>query len=188
RPERARPSGLAEHEAAGGRGLGRAAAMFKGSAVHRLLEVLPDRQGSQRPELARRLLAAEFAGLDPALAAAALAEVEAVLAAPWAAELFGPDSLAEATVALAPPEPGAAPMLGRIDRLVLRPAEVLVVDYKTDAAPPVRAEEAPAAYLAQLGAYRAGLAALYPGRRVTAAILWTASPSLMPLPEPAGGA
>ncbi len=72
-------------------------------------------------------------------------------------------------------------MLGRIDRLVIGSDRVLVVDFKTAARPPAAAEETPEGYLAQLGCYRAALAALYPKRAVDAAILWTARPVLMPL-------
>ena len=72
-------------------------------------------------------------------------------------------------------------MLGRIDRLVIRPGRVLVVDFKGDAQPPGAAEAVPPGYLVQLGCYRAALAALYPERTVEAAILWTAGPVLMAL-------
>ncbi len=84
-------------------------------------------------------------------------------------------------MALALPAVSAEPMLGRIDRLVIGPARVLVVDFKTDARPPATPQATPEGYLAQLGCYRAALAALYPERVVEAAILWTIGPVLMPL-------
>ena len=37
----------------------------------------------------------------------------------------------------------------------------------------------PAAYLDQLAAYRAAIAAIYPGRAVRCALLWTDGPRLM---------
>ena len=77
--------------------------------------------------------------------------------------MFGPDSLAEAGIAIPLPAFAPAPMIGRADRLVVRAETVTVVDFKTDAAPPGRAEDVPPAYLAQLGAYRAALAACSPG-------------------------
>jgi ATP-dependent helicase/nuclease subunit A len=131
--------------------------------------------------MAPRLLAQACPQLDAALVAGAIAEAEAVFAAPFAAELFGPGSLAEAGVALDLPAVAAGRMLGRIDRLVIGPERVLVVDFKTDARPPADADGVPEAYLVQLGCYRAALAALYPQRAVAAAILWTAGPALMPL-------
>ncbi|PIP97135.1 MAG: hypothetical protein COW75_08085, partial [Rhodobacterales bacterium CG18_big_fil_WC_8_21_14_2_50_71_9] len=53
---------------------------------------------------------------------------------------------------------------------------------KTDAAPPAAPQDAPEAYLRQMAAYRAALGALYPGRAVTLALLWTAAPRFMALP------
>ena len=42
----------------------------------------------------------------------------------------------------------------------------------------------PEGILRQMGAYRAALAAIWPGRRVETAILWTRTARLMPLPGP----
>jgi ATP-dependent helicase/nuclease subunit A len=68
---------------------------------------------------------------------------------------------------------------GQIDRLVVTPAEILIVDYKTNHAPPAKAAEAPAGYVRQLALYRAVLGKLYPQRTVRAALLWTETPDLM---------
>jgi ATP-dependent helicase/nuclease subunit A len=110
-----------------------------------------------------------------------VAEALAVLDAPFAGEIFGPNSLAEAGMALDLPAVSSGRMLGRIDRLVIGPDRVLVVDFKTDANPPTAPNAVSETYLAQLACYRAGLAALYPERVVEAAILWTAGPLLMRL-------
>ena len=72
-------------------------------------------------------------------------------------------------------------MIGRADRLLIAPDQVTVVDFKTDAAPPATPAGVPRAYLAQLGAYARALSGVYPGRRIVAALLWTAAPRLMPL-------
>jgi ATP-dependent helicase/nuclease subunit A len=181
RPPRPSPSALWEHGEAGGAGLGRDLALRRGAAVHRLLEVLPDRPAADRPALAARLLSLEFPELDEATAGGAVAEAMAVLAAPFAVEIFGPGSLAEAGIALDLPAVAPQRMLGRIDRLVIGADRVLVVDFKTDAQVPGTAAEAPGAYLAQLGAYAAALAQVWPDRRIEAAILWTRAPRLMPV-------
>ena len=60
---------------------------------------------------------------------------------------------------------------------------VLAVDFKTDPVPPFAEDAVRPEYLAQLGAYRAALSRLYPGRAVSVAILWTAGPRLMRLPD-----
>jgi ATP-dependent helicase/nuclease subunit A len=181
RSRRTSPSSLGEPAEEGGAGLGRTLALTRGSAVHLLLETLADRPASQRAELAMRLLAHRFPGLPGTVAAGVVAEALAVFDAPFAGEIFGPDSLAEAGMALDLPAISATPMLGRIDRLVIGAERVLVVDFKTDAQPAATPGDVPGAYLLQLGCYRAALAALYPQRLVNAAILWTAGPVLMPL-------
>ncbi len=94
------------------------------------------------------------------------------------APLFGPGSQAEvAVVALL----GGRALAGQIDRLVVGDRDVLIVDYKTLRPPPTREQEVPAPYLAQLAAYRAAIAAIYPGRSVRCALLWTEGPRLMPV-------
>ncbi|HSF96127.1 MAG TPA: double-strand break repair helicase AddA [Thermohalobaculum sp.] len=181
REERARrpsPSTLWPHDEAGGAGAGRDLALLRGAAVHRLLEVLP---GRGEEGLAERLLALEFPDLPAGVAEAAVSEALAVMAAPFAAEIFGPGSLAEAAIALDLPQVAPERLLGRIDRLVIGPDRVLAVDFKTDARAPESEDRVPMAYLAQLGAYRAALAAVWPDRPVEAAFLWTKVPRLMRL-------
>ena len=61
----------------------------------------------------------------------------------------------------------------------MTPAEVLIVDYKTNHAPPQLAAEAPGTYVRQLALYRAVLRKLYPVLPVRAALLWTETPDMM---------
>ena len=65
------------------------------------------------------------------------------------------------------------------------PSEVLIVDYKTNHAPPGLPAEAPSAYVRQLALYRAVLEKLYPQLPVRAALLWTETPEMMEIPAPA---
>ncbi len=181
RAKRISPSGFGEHVEEGGAGPGRAMALTRGSAVHLLLEKLAGRSTHDREALAGRLLAREFSELPAEIASGVVAEALAVLDAPFAGEVFGMDSLAEAGMALNVPMLTPNRMLGRIDRLIIGPERVLVVDFKTDARPPASAKETPPGYLAQLACYRIALAALYPDHVVDTAILWTAGPALMPL-------
>ena len=67
----------------------------------------------------------------------------------------------------------------------MTPDEVLIVDYKTNHAPPASAAEAPSGYVRQLALYRAVLGKLYPQRPVRAALLWTETPELMEISTPA---
>jgi ATP-dependent helicase/nuclease subunit A len=69
--------------------------------------------------------------------------------------------------------------------LLVAPHEVLIVDFKTNQAPPTAAEQAPEAYVRQLALYRAVLAKLYPQRPIRGALLWTEIPELMEISAPA---
>jgi ATP-dependent helicase/nuclease subunit A len=97
------------------------------------------------------------------------------------APVFGAGSRAEVLIAGRLERPGRPPALisGQIDRLVVTPGEVLIVDYKTNQTPPDLAAEAPRTYVRQLALYRAVLQKLYPQLAVHAALLWTETPELM---------
>lgn len=167
------PSPLA---AAGGLGRYR-----RGELIHRLLERLPELPPDRRRDAAVRLLARE-PDLDEAQRAEMIEAAFGVLDDPRFAEVFGPGSLAEAAVAGGAPDlPPDLRVSGRLDRLVVTPERVLVVDYKTNRPAPDRAEDADPAYLAQMAAYVAVLRALYPDRPVEAALVWTDGPRLTPL-------
>ena len=111
-------------------------------------------------------------------AAALLAEAAGVLGDPALAVLFGPDSLAEVTLAA---DLNGVRMVGVLDRLILSPDRVLAVDFKTNRMVPKTAADVPEGILRQMGAYVVALRQIYPDRRVEVAILWTATPRLMPL-------
>ncbi|MFO1210223.1 MAG: PD-(D/E)XK nuclease family protein [Amaricoccus sp.] len=154
-----------------------AEAMDRGTAVHRLLERLHGRDATDRPALAARLLPGH-----PSLPEL-LAEASALLDDPALARLFGPGSLAEVEVSAPLAELGGARLIGRIDRLVVGPDEVVAVDFKSNQAVPADPQAVPEGILRQMGAYRAALAGIWPGRHIATAILWTRTGRLMPLPD-----
>jgi ATP-dependent helicase/nuclease subunit A len=107
----------------------------------------------------------------------------AILSRPDLAHIFAPNSRAEVPFLLDVLRGGEPTRLaGRIDRLIVDDSSVLVVDYKSDAAPPAGSEQVPHNYRTQLGLYALVAGQLFPGRTVRAAILWTALESLMELP------
>ena len=161
-------------------GLGR---FRRGDLIHKLLQVLPDLAEPERAAAAARLLARER-DLTPAqreeMAGAALG----VLADDRFAEVFGPGSRAEVSIAGSSAKlPPGLNISGRIDRLVVLPDRVLVADFKTNRPSPDRIEDADPAYLRQMAIYAAVLAEVFPGRRVEAALVWTDGPKLMAVPE-----
>ncbi|HEY8615069.1 double-strand break repair helicase AddA [Phenylobacterium sp.] len=169
------PSPLAEAQ-----GLGR---FRRGDLIHRLLQVLPDLAPAARADGAKALLARER-DLTDAQRAEMTAAALSVLDDARFAEVFGPGSRAEVGIAgTAAALPAGLRISGRIDRLVVLPDRVLVVDFKTNRPSPVRIEDADPAYLRQMALYAAVLADVFPGRRIEAALVWTDGPKLMPIPE-----
>jgi len=161
-------------------GLGR---FRRGDIVHRLLQILPDLPPHARAVGAGRLLAKERDLTDDQRAEMADAAL-GVLNDPRFAEVFGEGSRAEAAVAGSAPDlPARLAISGRVDRMVVTPTRVLVVDFKSNRPSPDRIEEADEAYLAQMAIYVAVLRAVFPGRAVEAALVWTDGPKLMPIPE-----
>ncbi|QYU66856.1 PD-(D/E)XK nuclease family protein [Leptolyngbya sp. 15MV] len=74
-------------------------------------------------------------------------------------------------------------MSGQVDRLLIRPDRILVLDYKTNRPPPDRIEQVAPLYLRQMAAYRAVLRLAFPGRPVGCALVWTYGARFMPLPD-----
>jgi ATP-dependent helicase/nuclease subunit A len=163
---------------AGRGGLGR---FRRGELIHKLFQVLPDLPADARRDAAGRLLERERdVGVDQR--AEMIAAVFGVLDDPRFAAVFGPGSRAEVALAGSAPElPAGVAVSGRLDRLVVDAERVLVIDYKTNRPAPDRAEDADLAYLRQMSVYVAVLRAVYPGRRVEAALVWTDGPRLTPL-------
>jgi ATP-dependent helicase/nuclease subunit A len=173
------PSPLAR-SAAGGTSLGR---FRRGDLIHRLLERLPEIVPADRPDAARRLLARET-DLDETQRVEMVAAAFSVLDDARFAPVFGPGSRAEVALTGSAAElPSGVAINGRIDRLVVTPDRVLVVDYKTNRPAPDAVEAVDPAYVLQAAVYVAVLKRLYPDRPVEAALVWTDGPKLMPIPE-----
>ena len=78
---------------------------------------------------------------------------------------------------------GGQVIAGTIDRLLIGPERVRLVDFKTTRRVPGDVGEVAPAILRQMGAYAAALATTFPGRRIEAALLFTEGPRLIELPE-----
>jgi ATP-dependent helicase/nuclease subunit A len=165
----------------------RARALQHGTLVHRLLQSLPDLASERRRDAALKYLARNADGWSDGDREVLAEGVLALLADSRFAAVFAEGSRAEVSIVGRLERQGGPPALvsGQIDRLVVTPAEVLIVDFKTNHAPPSRPAEAPRRYLRQLALYRAVLGKLYPQRAVRAALLWTETPELMEISAPA---
>jgi len=146
------------------------AAMARGTAIHLLLEHLPELPRADWATAARRQLG------DAAL----LPTIARILDHPALAPLFAPGTLAEVEFAARPDERQVA---GTIDRLIVTDESVLAVDYKSNAVVPETPGAVPEGVLRQMGAYDAALRLIYPNHRIETAILWTETALLMPLPH-----
>jgi ATP-dependent helicase/nuclease subunit A len=165
----------------------RARALRRGTLVHRLLQSLPDIAAERRREAALAYLARNADGWTDEERQALAESTLALIADARFAPVFAPGSRAEVSIVGRLDRPGGRPALvsGQIDRLVVTDSEVLIVDFKTNHAPPSRPDEAPRGYVRQLALYRAVLARLYPQRLVRAALLWTENAELMEISAPA---
>jgi ATP-dependent helicase/nuclease subunit A len=165
----------------------RGRALQRGTLVHRLLQSLPDVALERRSNAALNYLTRNADGWTADDREALAEGVLALIGDPRFAPVFAPDSRAEVSIVGRLERPGrsAALVSGQIDRLVVTPDEVLIVDFKTNHAPPKLPAEAPPGYVRQLALYRAVLQKLYPRLPVRAALLWTETPELMEISAPA---
>ena len=146
----------------------------RGRLLHSLFERLPDVAPEQRRDAALKWLAAQNASAE--LADHALAIIEN----PDMAELFGPDSIAEAPIAAVV---GEDVVNGVIDRLAVGDDIIRLVDFKTGRNVPQDAAQVPLPHLRQMAAYAAALEVVFPGRRIEARLLYTSGPVFIPLSQ-----
>ncbi len=159
----------------------------RGLVTHALLEHLPTLDPARWEKAALAFADTRGNMLPVAVRKGIVAEVLAVLRDPTFAAAFGLDSRPEVPlVAEIPPPSGKKGLPLRlnavIDRLVVGPRELLIIDYKTNRPPPLEPSGVAPTYIYQLAAYRLALQRIYPEHIVRAAILWTDGARLMEIP------
>ena len=152
----------------------------RGRLLHALFERLPATTPAHRARVGQAWLARAASALTPEDRAQLLAAALGIIDDPAHAAIFGPDTFAEAPLAALV---GTTTIAAKVDRLLIEPHRVLVVDFKTGVRVPATAEDVPEAHLAQMAAYAAALARIFPDRAVEAALLYTAGPRLISLPR-----
>ena len=157
------------------------AALRRGTAVHALLERLAPLDPSDRDAAAPHVLAAHADLMPRDDAGAIIAEALAVLSDPALAWIFARDALAEVAFAL-PGLEARPPVSGILDRVIVGPDAIDIVDFKTNAVVPARPEDVPEGLLRQMGAYAEAAAAIWPGRELRLSILWTRTGQVTALP------
>ncbi|MBL0914958.1 MAG: PD-(D/E)XK nuclease family protein, partial [Sphingopyxis sp.] len=180
-PQPLAPSALGEDDVASPpQGTARADAVSRGLLLHALFERLPPVAPARRRAAALHWLGVQAPTLDDAARSAMVDEVLAVIEDPAHAALFGPGSLAE--VPLSAVVDGVV-VAGIVDRLLVADESVTVIDYKTGRHVPETAQAVAPAYLRQMAAYRDALRVIFTGKRVEAALLYTAAPRLIALDD-----
>jgi ATP-dependent helicase/nuclease subunit A len=153
-------------------------AAMRGTWIHQLLERLPAVEAPARQEAARRWLERSAGVAAANLREEIVTQVCGILSDTRFARLFGPGSLGEA--------PLAATLLdgrviaGTVDRLRIEDNRIAVIDFKTGKVPATDAD-IPNAHRAQMQAYVEALQVIFPGRQVSAALLYTSGPKLIEL-------
>ena len=153
----------------------------RGRLIHALFERLPALAPDRRAAAADRWLSAVGQVADASLRSELIATVLAVLDDPAHGDLFGANSLGEAPISAV--VPGGYVIAGTVDRLLVEPDRVRVIDFKTGRRVPLELDEVPVFHLRQMAAYAEALGVIFPGRRIEAALLYTAAPRLFDLTE-----
>jgi ATP-dependent helicase/nuclease subunit A len=158
---------------------GMRAAAERGRLMHALFQRLPAVPPERRAAAADQWLAGAGGVADAGAREAIARDVLTVINDPRFADLFGPDALAEAPIAAVVAD--GMVVSGTIDRLLVTDDHVRLVDFKTGRRAPASLDQVPAYHLRQMAAYAAALAVVFPGRNVSAALLYTAGARLFEL-------
>lgn len=151
--------------------------LFKrGLLIHRLLQFLPQIEPTARSRTAEAFIRRNAPEMPAFEADKIIAEIMSLLEDPQFGSVFGPDSKAEVPIM---GQIGGQIVSGQIDRLIIEPERVVIVDFKTNRPAAATVEAVPPLYRRQLSAYRRLLQKIYPDKKVISLILWTNTATLM---------
>jgi ATP-dependent helicase/nuclease subunit A len=151
----------------------------RGKLLHSLFERLPEVAPADRAALADAWLERSAGIADAAVRRELVDNACAIISHPDFAGIFAPEALAEAPIAAVTPD--GSVITGTVDRLLVTPDRIGFVDFKTGRNAPTGPDSIPAPHLRQMAAYVAALEVIFPGRKVEAALLYTAGPALFAL-------
>lgn len=153
----------------------------RGQLLHRLFRTLPDFPVAEHEQVLKSILSNERA-FTAAQKNQMTEEVLSVMHHPDYAPLFSPQARGEVSLIGEINLNGKAfAVSGQVDRLLIEPHRVIVVDYKTNRPASKTQAEVAEAYIRQMQSYKLLLEKIYPGRDVQAALLWTSLPYLLSL-------
>ena len=157
----------------------------RGALIHRLLQSLPAVPVEMRQARAAAYLKLKGHRLSPEEQQEIASTVMRLLNHHAFGAVFAPDGLAETPIVAQVRLAGGrlVPIVGSIDRMIIRPEDVLILDFKSNRPPPDTLEKVDPSYVTQLALYRRAMLQLFPDKAVRAALLWTEGPTLMELTE-----
>ena len=155
------------------------AAARRGQLLHTLFERLPAVAVAERSDAVAAWLARTAPDLDSVTRDTLVQTALGIVADPRFADIFGPEALAEAPIAATV---GEIVIAGTVDRLLVEPDRVRVIDFKTGSRVPTSAADVPTYHRRQMAAYAAALGVIFPGRRIETALLYTYDATLIELP------
>lgn len=148
----------------------------RGQVIHKLLQFLPDVRSDDKAVLIREFLAKHAPDFTDNQVRRIVEEVLSLVNNPRFADLFGEHSQAEVPIM---GEVDGRIVSAQIDRLVVQPDQIQIVDFKTNRPAAKSIDEVPGAYLKQMRAYRILLERIYPQKQVKSYILWTDTAQIM---------
>lgn len=153
------------------------AAADRGKLLHAMFERITDASS-----LAAATQWLEMTVRDPAIDKKQLiSAVAAVITNPEWSVFFSPAARAEVPLAAVV---GDTVITGRVDRLVIEPGLVRLIDFKTGRSVPDDENGVIVSYLRQMAHYVAALETIFPGFVVEASLLFTHAPKLITLSAP----
>ncbi len=147
----------------------------RGTLIHRLLQFLPHNSGNQK-EAIDIYLQKNATAFSVTECQQIKSEVMRLINNAEFADIFGPYSRAEVPIM---GTVGSKIISAQIDRLVVMPNKVMIVDFKTNRPAAQNVAETPPQYLNQLKTYAELTALIYPDKPVETYILWTNEMRLM---------
>lgn len=147
----------------------------RGTLIHRLLQFLPQNVGN-RENAIDLFLQQNQEGFSAKEHEQIKAEVLTLLENPEFSEIFGADSQSEVPIM---GEVDGKIISAQIDRLIILPHKIKIVDFKTNRPPAQTVADTPPQYIKQLDAYAKLMHKIYPQKQIETYILWTNETRLM---------
>lgn len=147
----------------------------RGNLIHKLLQFLPQ-QAEVQEEIIKEYLDKNAADFTEKQREQIKTEVLTLLQQPQFAEIFGQNSKAEVPVV---GEIDGKIISAQLDRLVILPQKIMIVDFKTNRPAAKTLADTPESYVKQLAAYAGLVRKIYRGKPVETYILWTNETRLM---------